>query len=312
MGTSTVLDYFALEKALMRIFVTGASGHIGSAVVSDLLQADHQVLALARSDSSADVVDRLGAEVLRGDVGDLDLIRDAADKTDGTIHLAFDNQAALAGDLAGASESDLVVVQAFGDALAGTDKPFLAVGTRPTGDALVDAVVAQNPRSAVPRAVAEFPDRGIRAALVAVPPVVHSPQDRIGFIPTLIAIARRTGVSGYVAEGTNCWPAVHTLDLSRLFCLAIDRAPTGAQLFAAAEDTVSTREIAEAIARHLELPSESISEKQSGAHFGGFATIMALDFPTMTSPETQQVLGWRPTRRGLIEDLEEGYYFVEA
>ena len=296
----------------MRIFVTGASGHIGSAVVTDLLAADHQVLALARSDASADVVERVGAEALHGDVSDLDIVRDGARQTDATIHLAFDNAAALAGDLAGASESDLVVVQAFADALAGTDKPFLAIGIGPTGDAQVDAIIAQNPRSAVPRAVAELPGRGIRAALVAIPPVVHSPRDRIGFIPTLITIARNTGVAGYIADGANRWPAVHTLDLSRLFCLAIDHARAGAQLYAAAEDTITTREIAETIARHLDLPSKSISAEQSEAHFGGFAPIMALDFPTMTSPDTQQLLGWHPNHPGLIDDLEQGYYFTET
>ena len=296
----------------MRIFVTGAGGHIGSAVVTDLLAADHQVLALARSDSSADVVERLGAEALRGDVSDLDLVRDAARRTDGTIHLAFDNAAAASGDLAGASEADLVVVQAFANALAGSDKAFLAVGIGPTGDAQVDAVVAQNPRSAVSRAIAELPDRGIHAALVAIPPVVHSPRDRIGFIPTLITVARRTGVAGYIADGANHWPAVHTLDLSRLFCLAIDRAPAGAQLYAAAEDIVTTRKIAETIARHLDLPSKSISAEQSEAHFGGFAPIMALDFPAMTSPDTRHLLGWEPTHPGLIDDLERGYYFTEA
>ena len=148
------------------------------------------------------------------------------------------------------------------------------------------AVIAENPRSAVPRAIAGFPDRGIRAALVAIPPVVHSPRDRIGFIPTLITIARNAGISGYVADGANRWAAVHTLDLSRLFCLAIDNAAAGAQLYAAAEDTVTTREIAETIARHLDLPSTSIPAEHE-AHFGGFAAIMALDFPAMTSPETQ-------------------------
>ncbi len=296
----------------MRIFVTGASGHIGSAVVTDLLAADHQVLALARSDASADIVERLGAEALRGDVSDPDLVRDAARETDGTIHLAFDNQAALAGDLAGASESDLVVAQAFGDALAGTDKAFLAVGIGPTGDEQVDAIIAQNPRSAVARAIAAFPDRGIRAALVAIPPVVHSPRDRIGFIPTLITIARNAGVSGYVADGANHWPAVHTLDLSRLFCLAIDNAPAGAQLYAAAEDTVSTREIAEAIARHLDLAATSIPTEQAETHFGGFAPIMALDFPAMTSPETRQLLDWEPIHADLIDDLEQGYYFTRG
>jgi NAD(P)-dependent dehydrogenase (short-subunit alcohol dehydrogenase family) len=287
-----------IGRNIVRILVTGASGHIGSAVVTDLLKAGHDVVGLARSDASADVVRRLGAEALRGDVTDLDLLRDAVSNASATIHLAFDNQAALDGDLAGASESDLAVVRAFGDALAGTDKAFLAVGIGPTGDEQLDAIVRQNPRSAVPRAIAGFADQGIRSVLVAIPPVVHSPRDKIGFIPTLINIARNTGISAYVAEGANCWPAVHTLDLSRLW--------------AAAEDTVSTRQIVETIARHLDLPSSSVSIEQSEAHFGGFAPIMALDFPTMTNPETQELFGWQPDHPGLIEDLETGYYFAQA
>jgi nucleoside-diphosphate-sugar epimerase len=299
-------------EVVVHIFVTGANGHIGSAVVTDLLNAGHTVLGLARSERSAAVVEGLGAEVLRGDVSDLDLVHDAAERTNGTIHLAFDNQAAWAGDLAGATESDLIVAEAFGDALAGSDKPFLAVGIGPTGDEQVNAVIAQNPRAAVPRVIAGFSHRGIGSALIAIPPVVHSPRDQIGFIPTLINIARNTGVSAYIAEGANCWPTVHTLDLSRLFCLAIEHAPAGAQLWGAAEDTITTREIAETIGRHLELPASSISEEQAESHFGGFAPIMALDFPTMTSPETQQQLNWKPSHAGLIDDLDSGYYFTQV
>ncbi len=294
----------------MRIFITGASGHIGSAVVPELVQAGHQVVALARSDASAAIVESLGAEAVRGDVGHLDLVGRLAQETDATVHLAFDNQAALEGDLAGASASDLTVVQALGDALAGSGKALVAIGTGPTGDPEVDAMIDQNPRSAVARAVAALAGRDVRAVLLAVPPVVHSTRDRIGFIPTLIGIARATGTSGYVGEGSNHWPAVHTLDLARLFRLAVEHAPAGTQLLGAAEDDVTTRQIAEALGRHLDLPAGPVPAERLDEHFGGFAFIMGLDFPPMSSPETRALLGWEPTRPGLIDDIEDGHYFA--
>ena len=293
----------------MRIFLTGGSGHIGSAVVPELVDAGHRVVALARSESSASVVEDLGAEALRGEVGDLDLMRDTARQADATIHLAFDNEAVLAGDLAGASDADLEVARAFGDALSGTGKAFVAVGIGPTGDAAVDATLEQNPRFAVPSAIADFADDDVRSVLVGVPPVVHSPRDRIGFIPTLIGIARRTGTSGYIAEGANHWPAVHTLDLGRLFRLAVEDAPAGAQIYGAAEDDVTTREIAEVIRRRLGLPSGTVPIGQVAEHFGGFAMIMGLDFPPMVSLETRNLLDWEPTQPGVLADLEEGHYF---
>lgn len=293
----------------MRIFLTGGSGHIGSAVVPELVDAGHRVVALARSESSASVVEDLGAEALRGEVGDLDLMRDTARQADATIHLAFDNEAVLAGDLAGASDADLEVARAFGDALSGTGKAFVAVGIGPTGDAAVDATLEQNPRFAVPSAIADFADDDVRSVLVGVPPVVHSTRDRIGFIPTLIGIARRTGTSGYIAEGANHWPAVHTLDLGRLFRLAVEDAPAGTQVYGAAEDDVTTKQIAERIARHLDVPAAPVPTERVAEHFGGFAPIMTMDFPPMASPRTQELLAWQPTQPGVIADIDQGHYF---
>jgi nucleoside-diphosphate-sugar epimerase len=292
----------------MRVFVTGASGHIGSAVVPELIAAGHKVTGLARSDASADVVQAMGADVHRGDFTDLDGLRAAADGADAVIHLAFDHATMMAGDFAGATATDLAVVQALGDALAGTDKAFVGIGMTGTGDPQRDAVINANPRSAVSRTIAGFTERGVRAILVAVPPVTHSARDRSGFIPNLIKIARGAGVSGYVDEGSNRWAAVHTLDLAVLFRLALEKAPAGSQLFAAAEEGIAVREIAEVIARHLGIPAKSIPADQVADHFKAFPFI-TLGI-TMPNAETRQLLGWEPTHPGLLADLDEGHYFT--
>jgi len=292
----------------MRVFVTGASGHIGSAVVPELIQAGHEVVGLARSDSSADAVKALGAEVRRGDLDDLDGLRAAATDADAVIHLAFDHATMAAGNFAGAAAADLGVVRAFGDALAGTGKTLVCVGFKPTGDPARDAVINANPRSAVSREVAGFTERGVRSILVAVPPVTHSARDRSGFIPTMIKIARATGVSGYVGDGTNHWPAGHTLDVARLFRLGLEKAPAGSQLYAATEQGIELREIAESIGRHLEIPAVSIPAEQAAEHFKGFPFV-TMDI-TMPNEDTKKLLGWEPEHPGLLADLDEGHYFT--
>jgi nucleoside-diphosphate-sugar epimerase len=292
----------------MRVFVTGASGHIGSAVVPELIQAGHQVTGLARSDSSAVAVKAMGAEVHRGDFADLDGLREAAAGADAVVHLAFDHHAVAAGNFGGAVATDLAVVQALGDGLAGTGKTFIGVGIRPTGDAQRDAAIAASPRSAVSRAIADLGDRDVRTILVAIPSVTHSTRDKSGFIPQLIKIARDTGVSGYVGEGANRWPAGHTLDVASLYRLALDKAPAGAQLFAAAEPGIPVHEIAEAIGRHLGIPAVSIPVEEVADHFKSFPFI-TLDI-TMPSTATQDLLGWTPTHPGLLADLDDGHYFT--
>jgi len=291
----------------MRVFVTGASGHIGSAVVPELIQAGHEVTGLARSDAAAAAVKALGAEVRRGDLGDLDGLREAAAAADAVIHLAFDHATAFAGDFPAAAATDLAVVQAFGDALAGTGKTLIGIGVKPTGDERRDAVINANPRSAGSRAVARLAERGVRAILVAIPPVTHSARDQAGFIPMLIKIARYTGVSGYVDEGANRWPAGHTLDVAALYRLALERAPAGAQLVAAAEEGIPVREIAEVIGRQLGIPAASVPAGQAADHFKGFPFI-TMDI-TMPNADTRRLLGWEPTHPGLIADLENGRYF---
>lgn len=292
----------------MRVFVTGAGGHIGSAVVPELIQAGHEVVGLARSDASAVAVKTLGAEVRRGDIADLDGLREAAADADAVIHLAFNHDAMSPQDFAAAATADLTVVRTLGDALAGTGKTLVGVGLTRTGDAKRDAAVDANPRSAVARAIAAFTEQGVRAMLVAVPPVTHSTRDRHGFIPRLIKIARDSGVSGYIGEGANHWAAGHTLDVGRLFRLALDKAPAGSQLYAATEEGIAVREIAETIGRQLNIPAVSIAADQAADHFKGFPFI-TLDI-TMSNTDTRQLVHWEPVHPGLIADLEDGHYFT--
>ena len=292
----------------MRVFVTGASGHIGSAVIPELTAAGHEVTGLARSDASADAVKALGAEVRRGDLQDLDALRAAATEADAVVHLAFDHETMFAGNFGGAVATDLAVVQALGDALAGTGKTFIGIGVKPTGDAQRDATINANPRSAVTRAIAGFTGQDIRTILVSIPPVTHSSRDKHGFIPMMINFARGTGVSGYVDEGANRWPAAHTLDVAALYRLALEKAPSGAQLFAATEEGIPVREIAEVIGRQLGLPAVSVPAAEAADHFKGFPFV-TMDI-TMPNAATRELLGWEPAHPGLIADLEEGHYFT--
>jgi nucleoside-diphosphate-sugar epimerase len=292
----------------MRVFVTGASGHIASAVIPGLLQAGHEVTGLARSETAAAAVKALGAEVRLGDTGDPDGLREAAASADAVIHLAFNHDLMAAGDMAGAAALDMAAVQAFGDALAGTGKTFIGIGLASDGDGR--PIATANPRSAVAQVIAGFAGRGIRSLLVAIPPVVHSARDKSGFIPIMIRIARATGVSGYVGAGANRWPAVHTLDLGRLYLLALEKAPAGSQLIAAAEEGIAVRDIAEVIGRHLGIPAVSVPAEQASGQFGPFGMIMTLGIPPMSNASTRQLLGWEPDHPGLIADLDEGHYFA--
>jgi nucleoside-diphosphate-sugar epimerase len=291
----------------MRVFVTGASGHIGSAVVPELIQHGHEVVGLARSDASAAAVKEMGAEVLRGALDDPASLRAGAADADAVIHLAFDNATMMAGDFAGAVATDLTAVRAYGEALAGTGKTLIGIGLAPTGDARRDAALSASPRAAVAREIDGLNERGVRTILVAIPNVTHSARDRHGFVPMLIKIARDRGVSGYVGDGANRWAAGHTLDVASLYRLALEKAPAGAYLSAAAED-ITVREIAEAIGRHLNIPAVSIAPGQAADHFTGFPFI-TLDM-TMPNAETKRLLGWEPVHPGLIADLDEGHYFT--
>ena len=297
------------EGIIMRVLVTGAGGHIGAAVVSELVGAGHRVTGLVRSDASAQTVGDRGGSVLPGDVGDLELLGSAARESDAVIHLAFDNAAAGTGGIAEAAEADLAVVRAVGDALEGTGKTLIGIGIASTGDPEADRQLEQmNPRTLVAREILSLTGRGIRPLLIGVPPVTHSDRDRSGFIPIHIGIARRQGVSGYVATGQTHWPAVHTVDLAHLIRLALEKAPAGSQIYGAAESAILVRDIAASLGAHLDLPVRSIPEADADAHFAPFP-FMSYDIVMPTEP-ARELRGWVPSHLTLLEDLEQKHYYI--
>jgi nucleoside-diphosphate-sugar epimerase len=294
----------------MRVFVTGASGFIGSAVVPGLLGSGHRVVGLARSDEAAATIARLGAEVYRGDLEDVAGLQAAAVASDGVIHLGFIHDFSRYND---SVSVDVAAIEAFGTALENSDRPLvIASGVAALRDGDAPATERDEPHPAFPRAGAaqrtiSFAERGIRSSVVRLPPTVHGEGDH-GFVPTLIDIARKKGVSGYIGAGTNRWPAVHRLDAANLFRLALEKAPGGSALHAIDDQGVPTHVIAEVIGRHLEVPVVSIDPDDAGTHFGWLGTFFAFDAPT-SNALTRELLDWRPTHPRLIDDLDKGHYF---
>jgi nucleoside-diphosphate-sugar epimerase len=301
----------------MRVFVTGASGHIGTALIPELQNSGHQVIGLARSDASAAKLEAGGVQVRRGDLDDLDVIAKAAADADGVIHLAYKRDLMHSGDIAGLIAANQAVLEAVACALEGTGKPFVTpVGTlvlwaggitgRPGTE---DDTVADGPLAASENATVALAERGVRASVIRLSPVVHSTLDTRGFTPALIAIARDKGVAAYVGDGANRWPAVHTLDAARLFRLALESAPAGSRLHGVAEEGMPFREFANAIGRNLGVPTASIAPEEAAGHFGFLAMFAAADNPT-SSALTRQRMGWEPIHPGLIADLDAGHYFA--
>ncbi len=309
----------------MRVFITGASGWIGCAVVPELLAAGHHVVGLARSDASAAALIAAGAEVRRGTLDDLDQLRAGTDAADGVIHLAFKHDLAFSGDFERAADADRQAVETIGETLVGSERPFVIasgilgiapgrIATEQDGHGANPAVAAwgsgPQTRWGTAELVISLGSHGVRSSIVRLAPTNHGEGDT-GFIATLVRIAREKGVSGYIGDGTNRWTAVHRLDSARLFRLALEHAPAGSTLHGLADEGVAIRDIAEVIGRHLDLPVVSIAPEDAGEHFTWLAGFLGADSPA-SSVWTRELLGWQPTQLGLIADLDLGHYFRET
>ncbi len=301
----------------MRVFVTGATGFIGSAIVQELLGAGHTVVGLARSDKSAAALTAAGAEAFRGDLTDLDSLKRGAAEAEGVIHTAFSHDFMVSGDFSKFAESGKMeqrAIEALGEALHGTDRPLLITsgvallspGRVATENDQRDPAVASLPRDP-DRVAAALAAQRVNAQVIRMSPSVHGDGDK-GFVPTLIRVARKKGVSAYVGEGNNRWSAVHRLDAAVLYRLALEHGTAGAAYHAVADEGVPVREIAEVIGQHLNVPLVSQSPEEAAAHFGWFGAFIGLDCPA-SSQITQETLGWQPKQPGLIADLDHGTYF---
>lgn len=296
----------------MRIFLTGATGYIGSAIVPLLLDAGHQVLGLSRSDKADHALAAAGAEAHRGTLDDLASLRRGAAAADGVIHAGFVHDFT---DFAAACATDRRAIETLGAALLGTSKPLvvtsgtmaLPAGRMGTETTAADPHSAAGPRVASEEAVLALAAQGVHASIVRLSPSVHGAGDH-GFIATLVGLAREKGVAAYLGDGQNRWPTVHRLDAAQLFRLALEQGATGARYHGVAEEGVPLRTIAEAIGRHLNLPVVSKSAEEAAAHFGWLAFVLGVDNPT-SSALTQQQLGWHPGQPSLLADLDQGHYF---
>lgn len=294
----------------MRVFITGATGFIGTAIVQELISAGHQVLGLARSDASANKLIEAGAEVHRGDLENLESLRSGAAQSDGVIHAGFIHDFTRFKEVC---EVDKIAIETIGEVLAGSNRPLIVT----SGTALVspgklateDIIPPFNP--AWPRASEHTADAvamlGVRAAAIRLSPSVHGDDDKLGFIPILFNIAREKGVSAYIGEGLNRWNAVHRLDAANLYRLALENAAPRARYHGSAEEAITVKTIAEAIGKQLNLPVKSIPTEAAGEHFGWFSHMAAIDCPA-SGKLTQKRLNWHPTHSTLLADIENGVY----
>ena len=300
----------------MRVFITGANGFIGSAVVRELLDSGHEVVGLVRSDAAAAAVQQAGAEVLRGSIEDLETLTHGADAADGVIHTAYIHDFAEPPEVA--AHADRRAIETLASALDGSGRPLvvtsatglLGPGYVATEEDRPSVTERSHPRAGSDLLALELASRGNNVSIVRPASSVHGEGDH-AFIPTLIETARSKSVSGYVGDGSNRWPAVHRLDAARLYRLALEHGQVGSVFHAVAEEGIPTRDIAETIARHLDLPVVSIAPDDADEHFGWIAMFCAADIPA-SSALTRQRLGWEPVHPGLIADLDAGHYFAHA
>jgi nucleoside-diphosphate-sugar epimerase len=301
----------------MRVLVTGASGHIASAVIPELLSSGHQVVGLARSDASAAKVAALGAEVRRGDLSDLDGLAAAARTADGVIHLAFDHGMMRSGQWAEAIEKELAAAKAIGRALAGTGKPLVTtsgtmmLATAGTRDRLAteEDVVQSGPRVDSENFVIGLAEQGVRSSVVRLAPMVHSDLDQHGFTPSLIHFAREHGAAAYVGEGANRWPAADTRDVGVLYRLALEKAPAGTRWHGVGDEGIPFKTVAETIASRLGVAARSVTPEEAPQFLGFLAHFAQLD-GAASNARTRRLLGWEPTRAGWVEDVRSDHYFA--
>ena len=300
----------------MRVFITGASGHIAAAVIPELLHHGHEVVGLARSDAAADAVAVLGAQVRRGDLDDLDGLQAAAAETDGVIHLAFKHEAMRTGDFMGAVNADLAVTHAIGETLIGSGKAFVTTGGtlmlamagitgRPGTE---DDQSSGGPRADAANYTIALAQQGVRSSVIRLAPMVHSDLDHHGFTTTLISLARENGAAAYIADGANRWPAANSHDIGVLYRLALEKGTAGSTFHGVGDLGLPFKMIAETIAAKLGIEAISITQEQAPQHLGFLAGFASFDNP-VTNDKTRAALGWEPTHPGWIEDVQTGHYF---
>jgi nucleoside-diphosphate-sugar epimerase len=308
----------------MRVFVTGGTGHSGSYIIPELIAAGHEVTGLARSDTAAAALSGLGAKVRRGDLEDLDGLKQAAADSDGVIHVAHRQDLLPSGGMAAVAAAELPIMLAYGEALAGTGKPLVAAGSIGSSGYLGRPATEDDPalpvgdehkgtlrvRNTVETTVIGLAEQGVRSSIVRIANIAHSTTDSIGFLVQLTALAKEKGFVGFPGDGANVWNAVHIRDLATVFRLALETGPAGRYWHAVADGAIPIREIAEAIGSRLGLPVVSIpmDELMLPGYFGFLANVVTQSYPA-SSLITRQTLGWEPAQPGLLADLDNGHYF---